>query len=297
VKAIILAGGSGSRLHPLTLGVSKQMLPVFDKPMIYYPLSTLMLAGLRDVLLITTPRDEAAFSSLLGDGSHLGINISYSVQKEPNGLPEAFVLGANFLDGAGCTLILGDNLLAGAGVGRHLSTIMTRAGGTIFGAWMRDPRAYGVIEVDDNDRILSIAEKPERTDSHWAIPGLYVFDSRVVEFAKDLRPSKRGETEIVDLHNRYLSAGELNVEFLSRGTTWLDMGTIESLAQASDFVRTLEHRQGVVLGSPEEVAWRQGWISRDDLSRYAGSLGASSYCEYLKGLANQDPVPFELEQL
>ncbi len=260
MKGIILAGGSGTRLHPITRAVSKQLLPIYDKPMIYYPLSTLMLAGLREILLITTPHDQDAFRRLLGDGSQLGIEISYVVQDQPNGLAEALILGEKFLDGDRCALILGDNLFYGPGLGTHLETNAEVDGALIFAYQVSDPSTYGVVEFDDDGKVLSIEEKPLKPKSSFAVPGIYFYDARASQFARDLKPSDRGELEITALNNAYLERGELRVEILSRATTWLDTGTHESLYEAGGLIRTLQHRSGLRIGDVEQIAHDQGWI-------------------------------------
>jgi glucose-1-phosphate thymidylyltransferase len=260
VKGIILAGGSGTRLHPITRAVSKQLLPIYDKPMIYYPLSTLMLAGLQEILLITTPHDQDAFRRLLGDGSQLGIQISYVVQDHPNGLAEALILGEKFLDGDRCALILGDNLFYGPGLGTHLETNSKVDGALIFAYQVSDPSSYGVVEFDDDGKVLSIEEKPLKAKSSFAVPGIYFYDARASQFARDLKPSDRGELEITALNNAYLERGELRVEILSRATTWLDTGTHESLYEAGGLIRTLQHRSGLRIGDVEQIAHDQGWI-------------------------------------
>jgi glucose-1-phosphate thymidylyltransferase len=260
VKGIILAGGSGTRLHPITRAVSKQLLPIYDKPMIYYPLSTLMLAGLRDILLITTPHDQAAFQRLLGDGSHLGLSLSWVIQDHPNGLAEALILGEEFLAGEKCALILGDNLFYGPGLGTHLTQNTHVDGALIFAYQVSDPSAYGVVEFDDDGRVLSIEEKPRAPKSSFAVPGIYFYDERASEFARQLRPSERGELEITALNNAYLERGELRVEVLSRATTWLDTGTHESLYEAGGLIRTLQHRTGMRIGDVEQIARDQGWL-------------------------------------
>ncbi len=261
VKGIILAGGSGTRLHPITRAVSKQLLPIYDKPMIYYPLSTLMLAGLREILLITTPHDQAAFQRLLGNGAHLGLSLSWVVQDQPNGLAEALLLGEEFLAGDKCALILGDNLFYGPGLGTHLAQNSQVDGALIFAYQVSDPTAYGVVEFDDAGRVLSIEEKPPVPKSNFAVPGIYFYDERASDFARQLRPSERGELEITALNNAYLERGELRVEVLSRATTWLDTGTHESLYEAGGLIRTLQHRTGMRIGDVEQIARDQGWLS------------------------------------
>ena len=260
VKGIILAGGSGTRLYPITRATSKQLLPVYDKPMIYYPLSTLMLTGLRDVLLITTPHDQAAFQRLLGDGSHLGLRISWSVQDQPDGLAQALILGEDFLEGDKCALILGDNLFYGPGLGSHLGENLNVEGALIFAYEVSDPTSYGVVEFGQDGKVLSIEEKPAAPKSRYAIPGLYFYDQHAPAIAKTLIPSERGELEITALNNAYLERGELHVQTLSRATTWLDTGTHESLYEAGGLIRTLQHRNGLRIGDPEQIARDQGWI-------------------------------------
>ena len=276
MKGIILAGGTGSRLHPIT--------PVYDKPMIYYPLSTLMLAGIRDILIITTPADQEQFKRLLGDGSRFGINLEYKVQPSPDGLAQAFILGADFIGNDPVALVLGDNIFYGPGLGTQLATYEQKDGATVFAYRVADPRAYGVVEFDEDFNALSIEEKPENPKSDYAIPGLYFYDSKVVEYARQIKPSPRGELEITDLNRVYLEQGKLKVEVLPRGTAWLDTGTFDSLADATNFIRTVQSRQGLSVGCPEEIAWRHGWLSDEQLREIATPLVKSGYGSYLLGL-------------
>ena len=284
MKGIILAGGTGSRLHPITQGISKQLTPVYDKPMIYYPLSTLMLAGIRDILIITTPTDQEQFQRLLGDGSRFGINLEYKVQPSPDGLAQAFILGADFIGNDPVALVLGDNIFYGPGLGTQLATYEQKDGATVFAYRVADPRAYGVVEFDKDFNALSIEEKPENPKSDYAIPGLYFYDSKVVEYARQIKPSPRGELEITDLNRVYLEQGKLKVEVLPRGTAWLDTGTFDSLADATNFIRTVQNRQGLSVGCPEEIAWRHGWLSDEQLRDIATPLVKSGYGSYLLGL-------------
>ena len=284
MKGIILAGGTVSRFHPITQGISKQLTPVYDKPMIYYPLSTLMLAGIRDILIITTPADQEQFQRLLGDGSRFGINLEYKVQPSPDGLAQAFILGADFIGNDPVALVLGDNIFYGPGLGTQLATYEQKDGATVFAYQVADPRAYGVVEFDEDFNALSIEEKPENPKSDYAIPGLYFYDSKVVEYARQIKPSPRGELEITDLNRIYLEQGKLKVEVLPRGTAWLDTGTFDSLADASNFIRTVQSRQGLSVGCPEEIAWRHGGLSDEQLRDIATPLVKSGYGSYLLGL-------------
>lgn len=281
MKGIILAGGSGTRLNPITWAISKQLVPVYDKPMIYYPLSTLISAGISDILVITTPQDESQFKRLLGDGTQWGINLKFTVQKEPNGLAQAFVLGADFIGDDSVALALGDNIFHGPSLDAQLSTISNVTGATVFAYQVADPSAYGVVEFDSSGRAISIEEKPEHPRSRYAIPGLYFFDNRVIEISRNLSPSARGEYEITDVNRAYLELGELNVEILPKGTAWLDTGTFDSLMEAGEYVRTLERRQGMKIGSPEEAAWRRGFMTDKQLEESARLLEKSGYGKQL----------------
>jgi glucose-1-phosphate thymidylyltransferase len=284
VRGIILAGGTGSRLHPITLATSKQLLPVFDKPMVYYPLTTMMLAGIRDILLITTPADAEPFARLLGDGSQFGISITYAVQPSPDGLAQAFIIGRDHIGSNSAALALGDNIFYGPGLGSQLRRFSGIDGGTIFAYRVADPTSYGVVEFDDQFRAVSIEEKPKTPRSPYAVPGLYFYDNDVVEIARGLRPSDRGEYEITDINRTYLEQGRLSVEVLPRGTAWLDTGTFDSLLDAGNYVRTIEERQGLKIGVPEEVAWRLGYITDDELRERAEHLVKSGYGQYLLNL-------------
>jgi glucose-1-phosphate thymidylyltransferase len=281
MRGIILAGGTGSRLHPITLGVSKQLVPVYDKPMIYYPLSTLILAGIRDILVITTPHDADSFERLLGDGSRFGINITYVQQPSPDGLAQAFILGQEHIGTETVALVLGDNIFYGPGMGTQLRRHQNIDGAAVFGYWVKDPTAYGVVEFDTEGRAISLEEKPAKPKSNYAVPGLYFYDNDVVEIAKGLKPSPRGELEITDVNRTYLETGKLQVEVLPRGTAWLDTGTFSDLNDASNFIRTVENRQGLKIGAPEEIAWRLGFLTDDELRERAEPLVKSGYGRYL----------------
>lgn len=284
MRGIILAGGSGTRLYPITMGVSKQLVPVYDKPMIYYPLSTLMMAGIRDIQIITTAADAPGFHRVLGDGSEFGVDISYAIQDQPNGLAQAFVIGADHIGNDSVALVLGDNIFYGPGLGTSLSRFHEVKGGAIFAYWVANPSAYGVVDFDADGVALSLEEKPAAPKSNYAVPGLYFYDNDVIEIAKALEPSARGEYEITEVNQRYLEQGRLTVEVLARGTAWLDTGTFDSLLDASDYVRTIERRQGLKIGVPEEIAWRVGFIDDDQLAERAGRLVKSGYGAYLLGL-------------
>ena len=285
MKGIILAGGSGTRLYPLTMITSKQLLPVYDKPMIYYPLSTLMLAGIRDILIITTPQDNENFKSILGDGSCYGINLSYAVQPSPDGLAQAFLIGEEFIGDDSCALILGDNIFYGTGFSNLLKQAVENVKegkATVFGYYVNDPERFGVVEFDENKNVVSIEEKPETPKSSFAVTGLYFYDNRVVDFAKQVKPSDRGELEITDLNNLYLEDNSIKVQLLGRGFAWLDTGTIDSLSEAGNFVKTVQNMQGIMVSSPEEIAYRKGWITKEQLYDRALFYGKSPYAEKLK---------------
>ncbi|MEK8126898.1 glucose-1-phosphate thymidylyltransferase RfbA [Paenibacillus filicis] len=287
MKGIILAGGSGTRLYPLTMVTSKQLLPVYDKPMIYYPLSTLMLAGIREILIISTPEDTSRFESLLGNGSQFGISLQYKVQPSPDGLAQAFILGEEFIGNDSVCMILGDNIYYGNGMrGKLQNAAKLKSGATVFGYHVHDPQRFGVVEFDKNGKVLSVEEKPEHPKSNYAITGLYFYDNRVVKMAKNIKPSARGELEITAINEAYLKLGELNVELLGRGFTWLDTGTHQSLVDATNFVRTIEEHQGIKIAAPEEIAYINHWINREQLLNCAEMLGKTGYGQYLMKVAN-----------
>ena len=286
MKGIILAGGSGTRLYPLTMVTSKQLLPVYDKPMIYYPLSILMLAGIRDILIISTPTDLPNFERLLGDGSRYGINLSYEVQPSPDGLAQAFLIGEKFIDGDSCAMVLGDNIFYGSGLKKHLREAAAReVGATVFGYYVDDPERFGIVEFDENGKAISLEEKPKNPKSNYCVTGLYFYDNRVVEMAKKVKPSARGELEITDLNKLYLEDDTLNVVTLGRGYAWLDTGTMDALAEATEFVKVIENRQGIQISAVEEIAYKNGWISKEKLVESAEKYGKSPYGEHLRKVA------------
>jgi len=287
MKGIILAGGSGTRLYPITMGVSKQLLPIYDKPMVYYPLSVLMLAGIKDILIITTPEDQAGFIRLLGDGTQFGINLSYAIQPSPDGLAQAFIIGEEFIGNDSVCLVLGDNIFFGQGFTPKLQMASSRASGaTVFGYQVMDPERFGVVEFDNNFKALSIEEKPAKPKSNWAVTGLYFYDNDVIDISKNIKPSARGELEITTVNEVYLSNNTLNVELLGRGFAWLDTGTHDSLIEAGSFVETVQKRQGMMVACPEEIAWRNGWLSNEELLNMGMHLSKNHYGQYLIKLAN-----------
>ncbi len=286
MKGIVLAGGTGSRLWPITWGVSKQLLPIYDKPLVHYPISTLMLAGIREILVVTTPQDQEAFKRLLGDGKSFGISLKYEVQAKPEGLAQAFLIGEKFISGDKCALVLGDNIFHGEGLGNQLSELQNVEGAHIFAYKVSDPERYGVVEFDKSGNVISLEEKPQNPKSRYAVPGLYFYDKDVVEVAKQVKPSARGELEITSINDAYLKKGELKLTVLERGTAWLDTGTFESMNAAASFVRVLEERQGMKVSCLEEVAWRNGWLSDADLLKRASEYGSSPFATYLTSLVN-----------
>ena len=292
MKGIVLAGGSGTRLHPITRGVSKQMLPIYDKPMIYYPLSVLMLAGIRDILIISTPDDLPSYEKLLGNGTDFGVNLAFAEQPTPDGLAQAFLIGESFIGDDSVCLILGDNIFYGHGFTAMLQDVVARdAGATVFGYHVNDPERFGVVEFDSDGRVLSVEEKPERPKSNYAITGLYFYDNRVVDIAKQVKPSERGELEITDVNRAYLESGELNVSLMGRGFAWLDTGTHDSLMEAGQFVQTIEHRQGLKVACLEEIGYRNGWLSAEALQQQAGALSKTGYGQYLQQVLDSETTP------
>ncbi len=288
MKGIVLAGGSGTRLYPITKGTSKQLLPIYDKPMVYYPISVLMLAGIRDILIISTPDDMPGFKRLLGDGSQFGVQFSYAIQPSPDGLAQAFLIGEDFIDGDSCALVLGDNIYFGESFGRKLETVVQRTeGATIFGYQVMDPERFGVVEFDESNRAVSLEEKPSEPKSNWAVTGLYFYDNKVVEMAKKVKPSARGELEITTLNEMYLELGSLHVEKLGRGFAWLDTGTHESLLEASQFIHTIEQRQGFKVACLEEIAYRKGWLTKNEVLAQAKILSKTQYGQYLQMLVEE----------